>query len=627
MPLPPGSRPRRTAFHLKGKMKTGADYLGGGRCSFSVWAPFAEGLGLKLIGLDGNRRHLPMHKDRSGYWKVTAVDVRPGFRYSFVLDGRERADPASHSQPSGVDGPSEVIDHSEFAWHDSRWGGIALRRMIIYEVHTGTFTPEGTLEAIIPRLDELKGLGINAIELMPLSQFPGDRNWGYDGVFPFAVQNSYGGPEGLKKLVNECHKKDVSVILDAVYNHFGPEGNYISEFGPYFTEMYKGPWGSAINFDGPGSDNVREFFIENALHWFRHYHIDALRLDAVHAILDFSAIPFLKALSNRVREFSKKSGRRHYLIAECDRNDSSIAGNGGCSTGLDAQWCDDFHHSVHALLTGERTGYYADFGKVRHLVKSLNEGYAYTGQYSAYRQRRFGSPSAHVPKDRFIVFTQNHDQVGNRMLGERLSTLIPFEGLKLAAGILLLSPYVPLIFMGEEYAEAAPFLYFASHTDESLIASVREGRKSEFREFLWETEPPEPQSPQTYDASRLGWDQRNSGRHNVLLNMYKRLIGIRSGMGALSDPAGALKAWGLEEEMVIFMTRASEGSGVFSLFSFNRSPVTLELPFPGGRWVKALDSSDEAWEGPGSDLPGVAEGKAVSTVNGLSFAVYIKEGG
>src|SRR4030066_1209493 len=320
--------------------------------------------------------------------------------------------------------------------------------MIMYEIHVGTFTPEGTFDAVILRLDELSVLGINTIELMPVAQFPGERNWGYDGTYPFAVQNSYGGPEGLKILINECHKKGMAVILDVVYNHFGPEGNYLWDYGPYFTDRYKTPWGQAINYDDLYSNEVRNFFIENALHWFKNYHFDALRLDAIHGIFDFSAKAFLQELAEKVEEFSSSEGKKYYLIAESDLNDSRVIrpGNMG-GYGIDAQWCDDFHHAVHTLLVHENKGYYVDFGETEHLVKSFREGFVYSGQYSEYRKRNHGNSSRDCPAEQFIVFTQNHDQVGNRMFGERLSNLVSFESLKLAAGAVLLSPYIPLLFM------------------------------------------------------------------------------------------------------------------------------------------------------------------------------------
>jgi maltooligosyltrehalose trehalohydrolase len=477
--------------------------------------------------------------------------------------------------------------------------------MVMYEVHVGTFTPERTFEAIIPRLDELKKLGINAVELMPVAQFPRDRNWGYDGVYIFAPQYSYGGPTGLKRLVNECHGRGIAVILDVVYNHLGPEGNYLADFGPYFTSRYKTEWGQAMNFDGPHSDEVRNFFIENALHWLNNYHIDALRLDAVHAIVDLSATHFLAELADRVRELGKDTGRKQYLIAESNLNDSRLITprqEGGF--GLDAQWLDDFHHCIHTLLTGESGGYYADFGSIDLLVKSLREGFAYSGQRSEYRMRRHGAPARHQPAERFVVFTQNHDQIGNRMLGDRLTTHLSFEMLKLDAAITLLSPYVPLFFMGEEYAEDAPFKYFVSHGDPDLIEAVRRGRRQEFASFLWEGEVSDPQDPETFLQSTLSWEKRKGGRHRTMLKFFTRLLALRRRTPALALPDNNnLEVFGCEEQNIIAVKRRRRTSRAGLLFNFGAADSSIAVPWSDGEWKLLLDSSGQEWEGPGSLLP------------------------
>jgi maltooligosyltrehalose trehalohydrolase len=477
--------------------------------------------------------------------------------------------------------------------------------MIMYELHVGTFTPQGTFDAIVPRLGELKELGVNAIELMPVAQFPGERNWGYDGVYPFAVQASYGGPAGLTRLVNECHKHGIAVILDVVYNHLGPEGNYLSEFGPYFTDRYRTPWGRAVNFDGPYSDDVRNFFFENSFHWFENFHIDALRLDAVHAIFDMSAHPFLEELAERVDLLSKSVGRKFYLIAESSLNDAKLIQPrelGGY--GLDAQWIDDFHHSVHTILTGEKVGYYADYGRIDQLVKSLREGYVLAGEYSAYRKRRHGNSSKDRPASQFVVCTKNHDQIGNRMMSERMSALVSFEALKLDAAITILSPFIPLFFMGEEYAEDAPFLYFVSHSDPDLIEAVRRGRKEEFESFAWRGEPPDPQSPDTFERSKIDWEKRTEGRHRVMLVFYKRLLRTRVEIPALSNlDKNSLDASGTDDLRVVTVRRWHGGSETCSIFNFNKQDVEFTPPIPEGKWRKILDSSDEEWDGPGSLLP------------------------
>lgn len=604
-------------------MRVGAHYLGNGKCEFIVWAPFLEEVAVKVAS--PREQIIPMKKDEMGYWRTTADDVFPGALYFYRFNGTvERPDPASNFQPQGVRGPSEVIDHSTFKWGDEKWPIVPLEEMIIYELHVGTFTPEGNFGAIISRLDNLRDLGVNAIEIMPVAQFPGERNWGYDGVYPFAVQNSYGGPEGMKRLVNECHKLGIAVILDVVYNHFGPEGNYLGDFAPYFTEKYKTPWGRAINFDDAYSDDVRNYFIENALYWFRHYHIDALRLDAIHAIFDMSAMPFLRELVEKVKEFSSQQKKKSYIIAESDLNDMRVISSGKLGGyEIDAQFCEDFHHSLHTLLTGENVGYYIDFGKIEHLVKALREGFVYSWQYSSYRKRRHGSSSKDRPSNQFIVFSQNHDQVGNRMLGERLSKLVPFEGLKLAAGTVLLSPYIPFLFMGEEYGEESPFLYFVSHSDPNLIAAVREGRKEEFQAFQWQGEPPDPQSPETFHQSKLRWERRNEGRHKALLRFYRRMIQMRREISALSNlDKNSLEVSGSEEERLIFLRRWHNESQIFCVMNFNKKDMAFRVNLPRGKWEKIIDSSEKIWEGHGSLMPKSIDHGQELTIRPLSFAVY-----
>lgn len=574
-----------------------------------------------------------MEKNDRGYWKAVIGGVSPETRYLYRLDGdRELPDPASHFQPLGVHGPSQVVAHHRFAWQDHAWKGMVLDKTIIYELHTGTFTPAGTLDAILPRLDDLRELGVSAIEIMPVGQFPGERNWGYDGVHPFAVQNSYGGPQALKRLVDACHEAGLAVILDVVYNHLGPEGNYLRYFGPYFTDRYRTPWGDAVNFDDAHSDEVKNFFIANALHWFTRYHIDALRLDAVHAIHDRNATPFLLELRQRTRTLSEALRRPCHLIAESDLNDARLIRppeSGGC--GLDAVWCDDFHHALHSLLTGERHGYYADFGAVRHLVKAIGEGFVYSGEYSVYRKRRHGSSSRDRPGGQFVVFAQNHDQVGNRMMGERMSRLTDFESLKLCAGIVLLSPCIPLLFMGEEYGEEAPFLYFVSHSDPGLVEAVRTGRSEEFAAFRWQGEPPDPQSVQTFLSSVLRWHTRTEGRHRVLLALHRALIKLRCEIPALSNlDRTRLNVHGREDRKTVALTRwdAGESGRVLCLFNINGESVRLETAAcaPETAWEKRLDSSEAIWDGPGPPLPDTLDATESIILNAHSFVVYATEG-
>ncbi|MEW6570828.1 MAG: malto-oligosyltrehalose trehalohydrolase [Nitrospirota bacterium] len=607
-------------------MHVGAYYTGDGKCGFSVWAPFRERIAVKIVSPE--EKIIPMEKDKRGYWKISTEGVYPDALYFYYLDGEiERPDPASHWQPQGVHGPSQVVDHNAFNWEDNNWRGIPLSEMIMYELHVGTFTPEGTFNAIIGRLQDIITLGINSIEIMPIAQFPGERNWGYDGAHLFAVQNSYGGPVGLKKLINECHKNEIAVILDVVYNHFGPEGNCLHDFGPYFTEKYRTPWGMAVNFDDAYSNEVRNFFIENALHWFKNYHIDALRLDAIHGISDMSARPFLQELADRVQEFSQTEGRKYYLIAESDLNDSKVTRPRELSGfGFDAQWCDDFHHSLHSLVTGEDSGYYADFGRTSHLKKSLKEGYVYSGQYSLYRKRNHGNSSKDLPASQFIVFSQNHDQIGNRMLGERLTSLVSFESLKLVAASVILSPFMPLLFMGEEYGENAPFLYFVSHSDADLVTAVREGRKKEFKAFGWKTEPPDPQGEETFEKSKIQWEKRKSGYHKTMLNFYKYLISLRRIEPALSHlDKDNLDVNGFEEEKLLTIHRWKDDSHVFFILNFDKYDRRLRVPVTEGEWEKILDSSDIRWGGPGSLFPDKIMAGDEATAKGESIVVYKKE--
>jgi maltooligosyltrehalose trehalohydrolase len=607
-------------------LKIGANYTGNGKCEFVVWAPLLKDVTLKLIS--PAEQVIPMEQDTKGYWVAKVENVSAETLYLYRLENeKDRPDPASHFQPKGVHEPSQLIEHNSFIWEDDIWKGIVLSEMIIYELHVGTFTPDGTFDSILPRISELKDLGINAIEIMPVVQFPGDRNWGYDGAYPFAVQNSYGGPAGLKRLVNECHKKGMAVILDVVYNHIGPEGNYLFDYGPYFTDKYKTSWGMAINFDDAYNNEVRNFFIENALHWFKNYHIDALRLDAVHGISDSSARPFLQELAERVKEFSSCEGKRFYLIAESDLNNSRVIKPrelGGY--GIDAQWCDDFHHSLHTLLTGEKDGYYIDFGKTEHLVKSMREGFVYSGDYSVYRKRNQGNSSKDIPADQFVVFSQNHDQIGNRMFGERLTNLVSFESLKLAAGTVLLSPYIPLIFMGEEYGEDAPFLYFVSHSDRDLIEAVRKGRKEEFKAFAWDSEPPDPQSMDTFLKSKIIWEKKENNNHKVLLCFYNHMIRMRKETPALSHlDKDSLDACGFEKEKIVWLRRWKYDNHIVCFFNFNSADMKFIPLLPEGYWEKMIDSSDVIWKGPGSLLPERISAGEEMTLRGHSFAMYNRE--
>jgi maltooligosyltrehalose trehalohydrolase len=562
-----------------------------------------------------------------GYHEGIVEGVEPGALYVYCLDGeKDRPDPASCYQPAGVHGPSQVVDPRAFRWNDASWRGIPLDDYIIYELHVGTFSSEGCFDAVVPYLNEIRELGVTALELMPIAQFPGSHNWGYDGVFPFAVQNSYGGPDGLCRLVNACHECGLAVVLDVVYNHLGPEGNYLGDFGPYFTDQYRSPWGHAVNFDGPGSDEVVRFFTENALRWVSDFHFDALRLDAIHGIVDRNARPFLQLLAHSVHEFAEQSRRQIYLIAESDFNDVRCihsAKFGGY--GMDAQWNDDFHHALHTLLTGERTGYYLDFGRLADLEKACREGFVYSGQYSAYRHRRHGNSPRHVKARQFVVFSQNHDQVGNRLTGDRLSTLVSFEGLKLAAGMVILSPYIPLLFMGEEWGERAPFQYFTSHSDAKLVEAVRRGRREEFGAFRWQGELPDPQDDSTFLRSRLDHNLTRTEPHQILREFYRELIELRRKLPGMAHPdTKRLEAQGLEESNTLLIRRWSDAGEVLLVASFGKESKTVMLPIPGGEWHRVLDSADRRWRGPGCSVPEsfVSSAKVRLRLSPESFSVF-----
>jgi maltooligosyltrehalose trehalohydrolase len=500
---------------------------------FCVWAPRATRVDIQI---GGGRSALAA--EARGWWSLAVPSAGPGTEYAFVLDGGEPLpDPRSPWQPYGVHGPSRVVDHAAFAWGDASWRAGPLASAVIYELHVGTFTPAGTFEAAIARLDYLRELGATHVELMPVGEFPGARGWGYDGVDLYAPHHAYGGPEGLKRLVDGCHARGLAVILDVVYNHLGPAGNYLGRFGPYFTERHTTPWGPAVNLDGPDSEEVRRFFCDNALMWLRDYHIDGLRLDAVHAIIDTSAVHFLEQLAVEVRALEGRLGRHLVLIAESDLNDPRVVRPpevGGY--GLDAQWCDDFHHALHAVLTGERDGYYADFGSLADLARALKHGFVYDGRYSVFRRRPHGRPAAGLSGQRFVSFLQNHDQIGNRAQGERSGRLMSLGRLKVAAALVFTAPLVPMLFQGEEWGASSPFQYFTDLEDPELGRAVSEGRRHEFAAFGWAPEEvPDPQAFDTFRRSTLDWEERHREPHASLLDWHRRLIQLRRRVPALLD--------------------------------------------------------------------------------------------
>ncbi len=576
-------------------MNLGVSFSKGGNAKVRVWAPQADAVQLKTV----HHEPLALHRENIGYWYTETEYLKPHDSYSLLINGRKSLpDPASLSQPEGVHGHSQALNLDNFDWTDGDWANPRLTDYIIYELHTGTFSVPGTFAGIAEKLDYLLDLGVTAIELMPVAQFAGGRNWGYDGVFPFAVQNSYGGAEELQRLVNACHDKGLAVVLDVVYNHLGPEGNYLPEYGPYFTEKYKTPWGNAINFDDAWCDGVREYFVENALMWFRDFHIDALRLDAVHSIKDFSTKHILQELRENVDALSALKGKTYHLIAECDLNDPRFINdmNSG-GFGLDAQWIDEFHHALRVSAGQEQRGYYADFTGVCDLAKAYRDAYVYDGRYSEERHKTFGSKTNNAG-DQFVVFSQNHDQVGNRMLGERSSQLLSFAMQKVMAMAIIAAPYLPMLFMGEEFSAPSPFQYFVSHTDKALIEAVRKGRKEEFKSFHAEGDPPDPEAEKTFADSKIPWDLLAEERHRVMLAYYRRLIALRKKERALqSNDRKNLEATANEENQTVLVKRWADGQKILCLFNFSKAEQKVSIPFDVTVWQKLVASSDTEWLG------------------------------
>jgi maltooligosyltrehalose trehalohydrolase len=580
----------------------GAFHLGDGRTSFLVWAPLATRL---EVVLPDDGRVVAAPAVGAGYHQVTIGDVAPGARYRYRLHRPEaepvdRNDPASRWQPEGLHGPS-AVDRTTFPWTDGAWRNPPLREHVLYELHVGTFTPEGTFDAAIGRLDDLRELGVTAIELMPIWQFPGERNWGYDGVLPYAAQHSYGGPDGLRRLVDAAHASGLAVFLDVVYNHFGPEGNHLPEFGPYLTDRHHTPWGQAVNVDGPDSDPVRRYLVENAVRWCTEFHIDGLRLDAVHAIIDSSAVHLLEELAASVHQAAERLGRRVQVIAESELSDPRLVRSrelGGY--GLDGQWLDDVHHALHVALTGEREGYFGEYEGLPDLARALRDRYVFAGRYSPHRGRTIGRPAPDVPYERFIACTQNHDQVGNRMLGERASDRLDLESLKLLASALLLGPFTPMLWMGQEYAEDAPFQYFVSHTDPELVEAVRQGRRREFAYFADQGEAPDPQSPATFERSKLDWSLRKDGEHATVLALYHELLRLRREVPALTGATAgpAIPTLHGTETLSYVRTTRDDADAALVILHAGHEPRRIELT-EAGPWELTFDTASPRWDGTG----------------------------
>jgi maltooligosyltrehalose trehalohydrolase len=570
------------------RISYGATWLADAGVRFRVWAPELSSLSLQL----SQGHAIAMHRDGEDF-DLLVPEAQPGDDYSFLFeDGRLRPDPVSRFQPHGVHGPSQVIDPDAFVWTDRDWKGIALSDYIFYELHAGTFTPQGTFTSAISKLRHLKDLGVTAVELMPVGEFPGARNWGYDQVDLYAPHSAYGGPNGLKSFVDACHQAGLAVVLDVVYNHLGPEGNYLAEFAPYYTDQYRTPWGRAMNCDGPFSDGVRRFVIDNALYWLTEYHIDALRLDAIHEIFDLSARPMLAELRDRFHQQAAHLGRQAWIIAESDLNDVRVlnsSAQGGHA--LDAQWLDEFHHSVRAYLTGASRAYLAGFGELRHVQKAITEGFVHDGGYSAYRKRHYGSSSRDLPGNRFVAFIQNHDQIANTSQGARLSHLMSIEQYKIAVALLLCSPCLPLLFMGEEFAATNPFLYFTSHGDPGLARSVSEGRWKEFEEFTVAGDFVDPQAPDAFERSKLSWDLLDVEGHSAVLRFYRELIQLRKQWPCLHNGRKDLTHVEIDETARWLRMERADPAGCRAVLFCNFSNTEAKPALDASDWTLTLSTS------------------------------------
>ncbi len=566
--------------------------------SHRVWAPKATRVDLVLVE---EQRVIPMQQLEGGWFEVTDTGIQPGQRYAHSLDGGNLLpDPRSAHQPEGVHEASAWVDFDTFPWADEGFRPCSLAEGLIYELHVGTFTPEGTFSAAIERLPHLKQLGVTHVELMPVAHFPTNRGWGYDGVALFAPHESYGGPTGLCELVNACHLAGIAVLLDVVYNHLGPSGNYLGQYGPYFTSAYHTPWGEALNFDQAGSHEVRRFICDNALHWLRHYHFDGLRLDATQTIIDQSARHILRQVAEEVQALAETQRRDLVLIAETPTNDPRVVRPPPAGHGFNAQWADDLHHALHAVLTGEAAGYYADYGHIADIARALREGFVYQGQYSAYRDRFWGDASGGLRGSQFVVFTQNHDQVGNRPRADRSSSRQNPGQLKIAAALTLLSPFVPQLFMGEEWGARTPFHYFTDHAEAHLGRAIRAGRKREFIAFGWETsESLDSQAREAFERSRLDWNELKYTGHQDILDWYCGLVALRKGHSELTDDAlRAVVVKFDEERRWLTMTRGR--LVVACNFSHDERVVPLErIP----RELSMVSDAGIRWEGASLVLP------------------------
>ena len=605
------------------RLERGASVGDDGAVTFSVWAPRRRSLTVRILDAGGGTRvELPMVRGTDGVFTAHAAPgiTRPGDDYVYLLpDVGARPDPVSRHQPAGVHAPSRIVAPGGYVWNDAGWRGIARADLVFYELHVGTFSPEGTFAGVASRLPYLRDLGITAVELMPVAAFPGERNWGYDGVYLYAPHTAYGGPDELKRLSDACHAHGLALFLDVVYNHLGPEGNYLADFGPYFTNRYRTPWGDALNFDGADSDEVRRFFVDNAVYWLSEYHLDGLRLDAIQGIHDFSARPILQEIADAFHAEAARAGRQAWLVAESDLNDPRvIRPKQAGGLGMDAQWSDDFHHALHAVVSGNRRGYFGDFGRLADVKKAIESGFVYDGQHAPHRRRRHGASSAEEPGDRFVAFIQNHDQVANAYQGRRLGQVAGLARQRLAAAMLFSSPVLPMLFQGEEYGEQAPFDYFISHGDAALVEAVRHGRHAEYLHLLddgadigaWS----DPQAEQTFRACKLRWPMigtdgggdRDTAPHAEMLAFYRALIALRRRLPALANGRKDMTHVDGDEAGRWLTIHRGDPSGAAAVTLANLGDAAGDVRLPPGRWRLALATAALPALEPGASADGGA---------------------
>ena len=589
---------------------------------FRVWSPLAKQMAVKITS---PREILQPMDCAEGVFSAMVEGVGPGADYRYVIDGKkERPDPVSRFQPNGVHAPSRVVDPDAFKWSDRDWRGIALEDYVIYEFHIGTFTAAGTFASAAEKLAYLRDTGITAIEIMPVAQFPGARNWGYDGVYPYAVQSTYGGPEELKRLVDAAHRIGLAVIMDCVYNHLGPEGNYLPDFMPCFSHRYKSPWGEALNYDGPHSYGMRRYVIENALYWLSEYHIDAIRLDAVHSILDFGAKHLLAEMSERFHDEAARLGRKAFLIAESDLDDVRViepVSAGGW--GMDAQWNDAFHHAVHTAFTGDHHGYFEDYEGLHDLRKAIREGYVYDWRFSKFRKRFHGSSSKNRPGRQFVVFSQNHDQVANALAGKRPITLTSRGLEKVSAALLICAPNLPMLFMGQEYGAETIFTYFTDFQDRDLAKAVSEGRKKEYEGFLDEGFI-DPQLQEAFESSKLDWRDLEQPEHHEMLKFHRDLIALRKAHRCLSNCRKDLTTMEFDDTQRWIRLERRDENGECAIIVCNLGDKTINIPI--GEDVSARLVLHGGPDGAQSPVAQIARDRRNVTLAGAGVAIYLSSG-